>query len=1518
MQPVLCDHTSVELRFNSSRDLASSRRVCKHSESPDQTSQVAQANRNKLQHALHGNTVLSLDTLIPLGSPPGPSPNQPKQLNLTSLIPCPTSAAEPPQGMYPYSHTISKHTLLAMRTPTESLSPQLPQTTPLTTPASATTTPKGRTGRRRRAFSPNGTPIFYKINKKKLPNSRIRRIKTLVTPTTPPPRGVPGAPSGANEECTPTRAEQSATGGGTKRRLARRAYRRWCKGSTNTPLEGAGSPSEVRTSPTKATQRTSVWFRKTILWQDGIKRKAKKQQNTQLTTPPLSYGSKLRVGALNVQGFADTLKMKNVIQLMEEHNLDVITLSETRSTSYYSYTSEKHLVILSGNTRDKFAGVGAVIHPRVRPHLADIIQVSNRLLHLVFNKKGGKVHVLGAYAPHSGHDHDTVREPFWNKLEEYIDKIPQPEFVTLTGDFNVRFQAAHSSDQGVTGPYTYGKGKQWVDHTATGNRALCVRTMQRLHMVEAASYKTPSPTQQITYRDKAAPPTDWSQYLLDPLIMQQFYTHLQAKDPAQALTIASQIRAYLDLPQPLPPPKRQPTADPIRFQRLDHTFVRAQWLSGVNSCKSKLHTGFPSDHYLLVTEVQVKLAQRSKPSHPRVRYDFKQTTIDHQHSFNNTFRAALGAGPADTSQNTPQTRDPELRPHLRIYTDGSGTRGKATANTAAGWGWTYQDLDGEWVSASGPVITTRDHTSYLGAGVGSNNTGELTAIIEALLYCAETDHTSVQIVSDSQWAINVITGRWRSKAHKPMVQRAQHLYRKSGLKVNFKWTKAHVGTEGNEKADRLAEQGKRSETTTGGRTQPVLPLATTPHQAPQVSATQAVQAMAHAAKEHIPLATQVPRTPWITRETLQLLDQARKAEAAQSDDAKTLRNKAKRSARKDRVNWVHAQLLQDPSGTSSTVWNAVRRQKKGFVGKRSHLIVNNAPVPWSKTHEAMRDHLQNSQWKRPDITEELQARRQARPHLYPQHPDEQRFTLQELNDAIGSTKPNKAPGPDEVPTELFTILDQDSRELLLHLYNEIWDTATIPEDWGWAKIVSIFKGKGADTDAANYRPISLLNTSYKILAIMIQKRLANQFDGKLRSTQFGFRSHRSTSQPLFTVRRAMEWSLMTNTPLHLLFLDWKQAFDSIDHTAMLEALTRFGLSDVMVRLIASIYSAPKFTVQGYQGGLVEGSVSAGIRQGCPLSPYLFIMVLTVMLSDTDHTLQTQGIPTNTWSEGYPIYDLEYADDTLLMALTSTQLQGMLSALESVAQEYGMNLNQSKTEILTHPTSDHTSLKFREGTAVPTTTQVKYLGARISWINSFHTAFYHRLGLTEEAFKKLRMVWNSSLPRRTKVHIYHTAIVPVLLYGLDSLTLTDKMLKKIDGQYYRFLRRSIGIKASFYSRVTNKDVWEQAGKPVPASELLNWNQYKTLIEVFQQDRTQPTHSSIFCSAFKDRIVAQGRRRGMQFPYWIDTTTRRHFPQITDHTALSRNPHERYRTIARLVRDPSFEKAPKRAKQVRAGP
>ena len=69
------------------------------------------------------------------------------------------------------------------------------------------------------------------------------------------------------------------------------------------------------------------------------------------------------------------------------------------------------------------------------------------------------------------------------------------------------------------------------------------------------------------------------------------------------------------------------------------------------------------------------------------------------------------------------------------------------------------------------------------------------------------------------------------------------------------------------------------------------------------------------------------------------------------------------------------------------------------------------------------------------------------------------------------------------------------------------------------------------------------------------------------------------------------------------------------------------------------------------GHTATGKVSAGIKQGCPLSPYLFIAVLTLILHDVDGHLLSKGTPCNTWSVGNPTFDLEYADDTLLMGVT---------------------------------------------------------------------------------------------------------------------------------------------------------------------------------------------------------------------------------------------------------------------------
>ena len=1303
---------------------------------------------------------------------------------------------------------------------------------------------------------------------------------------------------------------------GTSRRTRRRAYRAWCRYHNQGLDQGADSPEPPRLESTKATPKRSKWFQQTLHWQEGATRRKKPLKGEPKTTPPLSYNSKLRIGALNVQGMADTLKVKSLVQLMDTHRLGVIMLSETRSTSYYSYLSEQHLVVLSGNNRDKYAGVGAIIHPKLRPHLVDVVQVNTRILHLIFNKKGGRVHVIGCYAPHSGLDLDSIRQPFWDTLEEYVERIPQPEPVYVTGDFNVRFQAAHPKDKGVTGPYVYGKGKRYIDHTASSNRSLCVRTMQLLDMVEVASYKSPNPVHHITYKDKAAPPTDWSQFVLDPLILQQFYHQLTHTMPGDTLAVAANIRSFLSVPEPLPPTQKTPTLDPIRFQRLDHTFTRSQWLPSVNSCRSKLYAGFQSDHYLMVTEVQVKLAQRLKPTVPKPKLNLSTPTEEQKQSFNDALRSILDhtapTGPRrKLSAHAPDTAQ---RTHITFYTDGSGSKGRCTASTPAGWGWCAPQ-GADWLEAYGPVVTSSDHTAYVGATVGSNNTGEVTAMVEALLFAVEHEYTHATVHTDSLWARNVILGKWKARTNKALVHTARRLFRRMGVTVHIEWIKAHAGHVGNEKADKLANLGRAAATSVGGRNL-VLPPERPPSAPPQT--TPLVSAMAQASKQAFQPYERKPRKPWVTDYTLQLLEQAKKAEAAQEDDAKHKRNVAKRSARKDRIKWIHDQLESDPAATRAA-WHTAKNQKKGFVGARKHLVVDGKPQPWSKTHEAFRDHLQNKQWASPTIPDHTAAERRSREALYPTLGDEPLFTLTELTDAMAQLKKRKASGPDGIPNELWLLLDDHNANLLLDLYNHSWEHGTIPQEWAEAIVVSIYKGKGDDTDPSNYRPIALLNTVYKIYATMLQRRLAGNIESRLRPTQYGFRAGKGTRQPLFILRRAMEWSLMTTTPLYILSLDWRQAFDSLDHTAMLEALSRFGLSDKMIAAVAAIYEAPTFQTRGFQDHTAEGQVHAGIRQGCPLSPYLFVIVLTVIFADIDHDLDSKGMPRNTWSSIHPVYDLEYADDTLLLARTIPQMQSFLSSVEKIAAEYGMKLNDTKTELLTKTAGETTTLKFANGAAVPTTPQLKYLGSMIAWEHPFHAAFLHRAGLAESAYKKLRLVWNSRLPVKTKLRMFRSTFVAILTYGLDAITLTPKDLKRIDGFWFRFLRRIVGIKASFYSRVPNSEVYRKADSPEKPSTTLLYQQYKTTVQIFQSPQNDPMHSVVFTGALKDRILHQGRRRGMQFPYWIEVQTKLNFPECWNHTATPlTGPHWKYVLVQRKLRKSSFELAPKRARTERAGP
>ena len=119
----------------------------------------------------------------------------------------------------------------------------------------------------------------------------------------------------------------------------------------------------------------------------------------------------------------------------------------------------------------------------------------------------------------------------------------------------------------------------------------------------------------------------------------------------------------------------------------------------------------------------------------------------------------------------------------------------------------------------------------------------------------------------------------------------------------------------------------------------------------------------------------------------------------------------------------------------------------------------------------------------------------------------------------------------------------------------MWAEEKIPTDFTQAEVVSIYKKRNEELPQ-NYKPISLLNTSYKILTKIYPTRISNAIDSQLHDTQFGFRKGRSTSEPLFCVRRFQDLGEAGLENIILIFLDWEKAFDKVSHTKLFESLER--------------------------------------------------------------------------------------------------------------------------------------------------------------------------------------------------------------------------------------------------------------------------------------------------------------------------------------------------------------------------
>ena len=228
------------------------------------------------------------------------------------------------------------------------------------------------------------------------------------------------------------------------------------------------------------------------------------------------------------------------------------------------------------------------------------------------------------------------------------------------------------------------------------------------------------------------------------------------------------------------------------------------------------------------------------------------------------------------------------------------------------------------------------------------------------------------------------------------------------------------------------------------------------------------------------------------------------------------------------------------------------------------------------------------------------------------------FTQDEINAVISKIKTNKSPGSDNISSEWIKWSSVDFKQFLLSHLNQCFMSCSIPKAWSHSLVAMLPKPQTQDPlSPGSHRPISLTQAMYKIYASLLRSRLQTHVECFTRPQQYGFRPKRSTSQPIHFLRRCLEIFERSTDSLHLVFLDWSKAFDSIHHQSLLEALTYYGVPEPVSQPIMSLYNTSTFQIKDRTGYSQTFSQGGGVRQGCPLSPYLFTLVLSHLMEQVD-------------------------------------------------------------------------------------------------------------------------------------------------------------------------------------------------------------------------------------------------------------------------------------------------------------
>lgn len=415
-------------------------------------------------------------------------------------------------------------------------------------------------------------------------------------------------------------------------------------------------------------------------------------------------------------------------------------------------------------------------------------------------------------------------------------------------------------------------------------------------------------------------------------------------------------------------------------------------------------------------------------------------------------------------------------------------------------------------------------------------------------------------------------------------------------------------------------------------------------------------------------------------------------------------------------------------------------------------------------------------------------------------------TREEVNNIIKGLKSNKSPGESAITAEMLKCGGIELHQRLYDLITNIWEKVKMPEDWSSALICPLHK-KGDKMQCENYRGIALLEVCYKILAQIVRKRLVSYSEEIIGEYQAGFRGGRSITDQIFVLKEIQASCYEYKIPLFAIFIDYKQAYDSVDRRRMYEALREMGIPKKLIMLIRMTLQVTKNKIM-WNGNKSENfETRKGLRQGDPMSTVLFNLVLEKIIRNTK-------IKVNEVIYSNEHQCLAYADDLTIVAKSKKELIQIVKQLGGEGKKFGLEINQEKTKymVMGETEAEEEQLMFQtydgKNYSFEKVKTFTYLGVKIQDNGHEEQEIKARIAKGNQKYGSLRTLLKSHyVSRKTKIRIYKTVIRPTTTYASETWIInkdTESRLERWERKMLRAIYGGINTPEGWRRR-TNKEI-----------------------------------------------------------------------------------------------------------------